>query len=147
METIIHLHNRPVRVKVSKKARLAENSIGGPLLAEINLIFGCMLAKRVWFKDDVPKKAVQITDKLYTIFHTVRYAKTCSFDAIDNGAEASDYPLVADIKHFVPDWLDIDFHRGEWRGTFGFSRELALELGEDNSIAISSDKAGLTATS
>ncbi len=144
METIIHLHNRPIRARVSKKAQLAENSLSGPVLAEINLIFGCMLAKRVWFKNEVTPDAVPVSDNIHVLFRCVRYAKTCSLTDIDNGAEATDYPLVADIKHFVPDWLDIDFRKGEWRGAFGFSRELALELGKDNSIAISFDKAGLT---
>ncbi|MDH5648701.1 MAG: hypothetical protein OEY67_03515 [Gammaproteobacteria bacterium] len=128
MVTVIYLHGRPVRAAITNEAELALGTVTNPLLADINLIFGCMLAKRVWFKEDVPKDAVQITDNLYTIFKTVKYAKTCSFDDIDNGAEASDYPLVADIKHFVPDWLEIDFKKGKWCGTFGFDRELAKTL-------------------
>lgn len=146
METIIQLHSRPVRVRLSRAATDTLENLSGPVQAEINLIFGCMPAKRVWFKNEVSPDAVPISDNLHVYYRCVRYAKTCSFTDIDNGAEATDYPLVADKKHFVPDWLDIDFHKGEWRGTFGFSRELALELGKDSSIAISFDEAGLTTT-
>jgi hypothetical protein len=124
MIVTIHLHGKPVRVALSAAAEsaLAERRI--PLFAEVQLIFGCMIAKRVWFRDAAVENAVPVNSKLLVWFRPARYQKACSFDDIDNGAEASDYPVAGDRGRFVPDLLSIDYRAGKWIGDFTYSMDL-----------------------
>jgi len=148
MKSIIHLYDRPVSVQLSGSAVRALDSLKKSLLVDINLIFGCMVAKRVWFKEEEYEGAVQIAGNLKACFRTVRYVKTCRLSDIDKGAESEDFPLVADIKNFVPDWLRIDFRKGQWKGVFGFDRAIALEnyqekTQEENPLSLSNAEASI----
>ena len=121
MAVTIQLHGKPVRVELSVAAESALAKRASPLYAEVQLIFGCMIAKRVWFRDEANANAVPVTPKLHVWFRPARYQKACSFDDIDNGAEASDYPVVGDRGRFVPDLLSIDYRAGKWIGDFTYS--------------------------
>lgn len=123
-KTTIVLHGKNVGVEISNSAQRALAKRSTPLFAEVQLIFGCMIAKRVWFGDDVVQAAVPVTENLRIWFRPARYEKSCSFADIDSGARASDYPMVADRKRFVPDRLSIDFHAGKWVGDFTYSADL-----------------------
>lgn len=127
MKSIIQLEGRPVSVRISSAAMHELESIESSLLAEIHLIFGCMVAKRVWFKPLQSSDAVSVTGKLQVCFRSVRYVKTCRLSDIDNGAVPEDFPLAGEKKNFVPDWLEIGFCKGKWKGTFGFDRAIAQE--------------------
>jgi hypothetical protein len=126
MKTIIKLHDRSVHINISKKALGVVASNEEPLVAEIDLIFGCMVAKRVWFKDVIPDDAVKVVDNLFVCFRSVRYAKTCHFADIDNGAIPEEFPLALEKRRFVPDWLNIEFKKGKLAGTFGFDRSMQM---------------------
>jgi hypothetical protein len=124
MIVTIQLHGKPVRVELSAAAERALSKRTNPLFAEVQLIFGCMIAKRVWFRDEAVENAVPVNSKLNVWFRPARYAKACSFDDIDNGAEASDYPVVGDRARFVPDLLSIDYRAGKWIGDFTYSMDV-----------------------
>ncbi len=126
MRTIIKLHDRPVHISISKKALDIFASNKEPLVAEIDLIFGCMVAKRVWFKDVIPDDAIKVVDNLFVCFRSVRYAKTCSFADIDNGEVPEEFPMVVEKRRFVPDWLNIEYKKGKLAGTFGFDRNMQM---------------------
>jgi len=124
MKTIITLHDRQVHISLARKALDIISASEKPMVAEIDLIFGCMVAKRIWFKDVIPNDAVKVMDNLFVCFRSVRYAKTCRFDDIDNGAIPEEFPMVAEKKKFVPDWVNIDFRNGKLSGTFGYDRAM-----------------------
>ena len=124
MNVIIQLYGKRVRVELSAAAERALEKRSSPLYAEVQLIFGCMVAKRVWFHDEANRDAVAVTPSLHLWFRPARYEKACSFDDIDNGAVASDYPMVAARKNFVPDVVRIDRRDGEWTGDFTYSMEV-----------------------
>lgn len=127
MITTIRLHGKPVRVELSPAAERALARRAAPLYAEVQLIFGCMIAKRVWFRDEVVESAVPVNSNLRVWFRPARYQKACSFDDIDNGAEASDYPVAGDRGRFVPDALSIDYGGGKFTGDFTYSMDLNRE--------------------
>lgn len=127
MNTTISLYGKAVRVELSAGAERALAERTAPLYAEVQLIFGCMIAKRVWFRDEPAKDAVPVTPKLSVWFRPARYAKACSFDDIDDGAEASDYPMAVDRKRFVPDVLSVDYRAGRWVGNFTYSMDVYRE--------------------
>ena len=123
MIVTIQLHGKPVRVELSAAAERALSKRANPLFAEVQLIFGCMIAKRVWFRDEAVENAVSVNSKLNVWFRPARYAKACSFDDIDNGAGASDYPVAGDRGRFVPDLLSIDYRGGKFTGDFTYSMD------------------------
>ena len=125
MNKEIQLHGKTVDIHISKAAKKAIDAAAKPLVAEIHLIFGCMVAKRVWIKEQIDQDAVPVMKNLSVRFNTVKYAKTCSFDEIDNGAVHSDFPLVAEKRAFVPIWVNIDYRGGKWFGTFGYTEKLS----------------------
>ncbi|MHB8743348.1 MAG: hypothetical protein ACYC9L_09490 [Sulfuricaulis sp.] len=124
MNTTIYLYGKLVRVELNSRAERALAKRTCPLFAEVQLIFGCMVAKRVWFHEVANKDAVPVTPKLSVWFRPARYARSCSFDEIDGGAEASDYPMAVDRKGFVPDVVRIDYRAGKWIGDFTYSLDV-----------------------
>lgn len=120
MNATIYLYGKPVRVELSPRAEHALAKRTTPLFVEVQLIFGCMVAKRVWFREEANMGAVPVTPKLSVWFRPVRYARSCSFDEIDSGAEASDYPMAVNRKSFVPDVVRIDNRAGKWVGDFTY---------------------------
>ena len=134
MNVTIELYGKPVCVELSAAAERALAQRSSPLYAEVQLIFGCMIAKRVRFRDEANENAVTVTPKLSMWLRPARYEKACSFDDIDGGAMASDFPMVVDRKGFVPDVVHIDYRSGKWVGDFTYSMDIfrkqiaALEL-------------------
>ncbi|MHB8534036.1 MAG: hypothetical protein ACYDBW_01155 [Sulfuricaulis sp.] len=124
MNATIYLYGKPVCVELSSRAERALAKRTDPLFAEVQLIFGCMVAKRIWFREEANKDAVPVTSKLSVWFRPARYARSCSFDEIDSGAEASDYPMAVDRKGFVPDLVRIDYRAGKWVGDFTYSLDV-----------------------
>ena len=124
MTIIISLCGKRVQVGLSTAAERALEKRDKPLFVEVQLIFGCMIAKRVWFQDEIVQNAVPATPKLKIWFRPARYEKACSFDDIDNGAVAGDFPIVVDRKRFVPDVLNIDYRSGKWIGDFTYSMDI-----------------------
>ena len=123
-----------VDIHISKAATKTIASAAKPLVAEIHLIFGCMVAKRVWIKEHIDHDVVPVIDKLGVRFKTVTYTKTCSFDDIDKGAEHSDFPLVGEKRAFIPIWVSIDYRGGKWFGTFGYLPKLSQAVIPSNAI-------------
>jgi len=121
MNATIRLYGKPVFVELSAAAERALEKRDQPLYAEVQLIFGCMVAKRVWFRDQASTDAVPVTPKLSVWFRPARYEKACSFDEIDSGAVASDFPMAVNRKGFVPDVVRIDYRAGKWIGDFTYS--------------------------
>lgn len=130
MIATIYLYDKAMRVECTVAAERTLARRATPLFAEVQLIFGCMVAKRVWFREEANAAAVCVTPKLHVWFRPARYEKACSFDDIDNGAVASDYPMKSDRKNFVPDVLFIDYRAGKWIGDFTYLMNVFRERQE-----------------
>jgi len=128
------LFGRQVQVELSRRAEKALQAREKPVVAVVHLIFGCMLAKRVWFRDTVEDDVVAVTDKLGMTFNTVRYA-ICSLKLIDGGAEPEDFPLALEKGRFVPDTVCIDYRKHEFTGEFSYtSARKTVQEGFSDSI-------------
>lgn len=125
MQRTINLHGKDVQVTLTKSAEQAVAALVAPLLAEIHLIFGCLVVKRVWFKERINPESEVIAGNLNVCFCTVRYSKQCRLSHIDSGVEEpQDFPLVAEKRAFVPRWLQIDFKKGKWIGRYGYDKNM-----------------------
>ncbi len=132
MKYSVTLYGKRVQVELSRRAGKALQAREKPVVAVVHLIFGCMLAKRVWFRDAVDGEVVAVTDKLGMAFNTVRYA-VCSLKLIDGGAEPEDFPLALEKGRFVPDIVYIDYRKHEFTGEFSYTsaREPVQDTGTD----------------
>lgn len=90
--TLISLHGKVVAVELSSAAATALARRSPPLIAEVHLIFSCMVAKRFWFSEKLRPNARPVTDGLSICFRGVRYDRACRIDGADAGALSSDYP-------------------------------------------------------
>ncbi len=124
MNTTIYLHGKAVRVELTGAAVRALTERSVPLFAELQLIFGCLIAKRLRFSDEACAEAVAVSPKLSVWFRPARYEKSCGFSEIDDGAVASEFPLAVERGRFVPDAVRIDHRAGKWLGDFSYSTHL-----------------------
>ncbi len=114
------LFGKKLQVELSRRAERALRAREKPVVAVVHLIFGCMLAMRVWFRDTVDEDIVPVTENLGISFNVVRYA-ICSLKLIDGGAEPEDFPLALEKGRFVPDTVRIDYRKNEFTGEFSYT--------------------------
>ncbi|NOX10126.1 MAG: hypothetical protein GXP22_11715 [Gammaproteobacteria bacterium] len=121
MNHSICLYDKQIVIEISQKAERALSARSQPIIAEINLIFGCLVLKRIWFREQVDLQTVPVTTGLMVCFNVVRYAKTCRISDIDDGAESEDFPIARDKKSFVPDKVFIDYKKGKFSGSYTYN--------------------------
>ena len=119
MNYSVILHGKLIKVTLTQRAEQALDKRAKPITAVVHLIFGCMVAKRVWFPEEVDVEVMPVTDKLDLNFDVVRYTN-CSPKNIDGGAEPGTFPLGRDISDFVPDLLKIDYLKQKYTGDFTY---------------------------
>ena len=100
------------------KHTLAKRS--APLIVYLELLFSCMIRKRVLFPDIIHPDALPLDSRYQNVqiwFRAVG-TKTCL---------VSDQPVpdlqtfpIRRIEPFVPRWVTLDFKAGRWQGEFGY---------------------------
>ena len=91
-----------------------------PLLAELEILFSCLVRKRVNFRDLAEDdEAVFISDKLSIIVRPVLF-ELCAKGEGESQPPIVDMPVV-DVSRLIPHHLTIDYVDGEWTGSFSFS--------------------------
>jgi hypothetical protein len=135
-------HDKPMQVKLSKRAAEQNQKLDLLLIIEIQIYFSCLLGKRLAFYTDqtldgtwqvepelfssMLEDAQQLTENIFIRFNTVM-TKTCP---------VSDYvgpPPVTDFKinnqrPYVPTWLNIDYKKGMWCGEYGWPVSVAGQM-------------------
>lgn len=119
MNYVTRMYGKPINIEISERAERKLQTGDKPLVADINLIFGCMVAKRLWFKDRVEGKTFRVNDRLDISLHVVRYA-VCSLENIDGGVEPEPFPLKKEMGAYVPDQVSIDFRKKGFTGSFSY---------------------------
>jgi hypothetical protein len=123
MKYSVVLHGKPLQVEISRRAENALNKRDKPVIADVHLIFGCMLAKRIWFQDQVEVETVSVCHNLGISFQTVKYT-VCSFENIDNGGVPLPFSPSIEMNRFVPDYVFIDYLKHQFTGGFTYDRGL-----------------------
>ena len=121
MNYSVNLHGKSMELALTRHAEEALQRREQPITAVVHLIFGCMVAKRVWFREQADVEVTPVTDKLNLNFAVVRYA-VCSLKNIDGGVTPEPFPLGKEIRRFVPDSLVIDYHKRKFTGEFTYRR-------------------------
>jgi hypothetical protein len=93
-----------------------------PLLIELELLFSCLIRKRVKFPSQAPAGG-QLLEPLHPglaiYFHPIA-TRHCRLDQIDGETPSDTFPL-AKPDAFVPRWLSLDYRNGSWHGEFGYT--------------------------
>lgn len=114
----ITLADKKLEIRLSRTARQALANRASPLLAEMELLFSCLIRKRVRFGELDGREAVTVSDRLSVSFRPVM-TKACTLSDIEEETPVADFP-IADARPYVPHWLAIDYRRGQWLGEFGY---------------------------
>ena len=117
MKKEISFLNKPIVFDISNRAckQLAKRQ--APLCVSLELQFGCMVVKRVFFKegDEIEKEALPVIDNLLFSFNANK-PDTCSLEQ----GQARPRVAVVKQKSFTPKWCKIDFRKGDWVSEFGY---------------------------
>jgi len=101
----ITLHDKTVEVKLSPAAEQALERRGRPLVAEMELLFSCLLRKRVLF-GDVADDATPVSAQLAVRFKPIM-TRRCTVAEGGASPPSESFPLV-NPRPYVPSWLNID---------------------------------------
>jgi hypothetical protein len=114
----VTLANKTLEIRLSKKAERALADYPSPLLVEMELLFSCLIRKRVRFGALTGENAIPASDRLWVRFRPVM-TRVCAVSSVADTPPLDDFP-IADMRPYVPRWLTIDYRRGEWSGEFGY---------------------------
>ncbi len=117
---LVHIAGKPVRLDISPAARRALAQRSGPLHAEMELYFSCLIRLKVRFHEQPPgSEGVPASDRLVIHFRPVM-TRSCGRDYEGDEPPLTDFP-IARPEAFVPRWLRIDYRHGQWQGEFGMT--------------------------
>ena len=112
----ITLADKPLEIRLSRAAELALAQRTTPLLAEMELLFSCLIRKKVRFYEQ--GTGTPASKELSISFRPVM-PRQCSISSLDGPPSSDDFP-IKNVHPYVPHWLSIDFRKGQWLGEFGY---------------------------
>lgn len=112
------LHDKTIEIRLSKPAKRALEDRKTPLLAEMELLFSCLIRKRVRFHELPNGTAIPVSERLSVSFRPVM-TKACVLSELEGSTPLEDFPIT-NPRPYVPHWLSIDYRRGQWHGEFGY---------------------------
>jgi len=113
----ITLHDKTVEIRLTAAAQKALAQRTTPLVAEMELLFSCLLRKRVNF-GEAAEHTTPVSDRLAVRFRPIM-TRHCSVSEGGASPPSDDFP-IANPRPYVPNWLAIDYRRGKWVGAFGY---------------------------
>lgn len=114
----ITLADKPLEIRLSRAAELALAQRTTPLLAEMELLFSCLIRKKVRFYEQGADTGTPASKELSVRFRPVM-TRQCSVSTLDGPPSSDDFP-IKNVRPYVPHWLSIDFRKGQWLGEFGY---------------------------
>jgi hypothetical protein len=114
----VTLAGKKLDIRLSRAAERALAARSIPLQVEMELLFSCLIRKRVHFGDVQTSDATPASEQLRVRFRSVM-THVCSLADVEGSPPLDDFP-IANPTPFIPHWLDIDFRHGQWLGKFGY---------------------------
>ena len=114
----VTLHDKTLEVRLTAAAQKALAKRDRPLVAEMELLFSCLLRKRVHFGESA-EQSTPVSARLAVRFTPIM-TRSCSV-AEGGGAPPSEGFPLENPRPYVPNWLAIDYRRGKWVGDFGYA--------------------------
>ncbi|MEW6253367.1 MAG: hypothetical protein AB1482_11835 [Pseudomonadota bacterium] len=114
----VELHGKTLDILLTRAAEAALARRVSPLVVEMELLFSCLLRKRVLF-DGPADGAVAVNARLAVRFRPVM-TRRCSVAIGGAQPPVEGFPLE-NPRPYVPNWLRLDYCRGQWVGEFGYA--------------------------
>lgn len=119
------IHGKSLNIELTARATEALNKLSAPVIADMELYFSCLIRKQVLFNErpenhKPSNDLAHILENLYVRFRPVSTAE-CRIADVQGKPPVKTMPIEKP-ERFVPDWLKIDFRRGQLLGEYGFSR-------------------------
>lgn len=116
----ITLADKEIVVDITERATRALTARNAPLFIEMELLFSCLIRKRVHVSDTSfgDNFSANVLPKLTVSFRPVM-TKKCDMSTLRGEQELLDFPIT-NAAAFVPKWLRIDYQKGQWQGEFGY---------------------------
>ncbi|MDH5654616.1 MAG: hypothetical protein OEZ34_01820 [Spirochaetia bacterium] len=120
MQKFVEVLGKPVHVNLTGRGVKALNQLSEPVSIEMELLFSCMLRKRLLFNPGIKENASQIHENLYLFFHAVM-TEHCNLSDYESLSDipVTDFPTDK-LRQMVPRWVRIDYKSGKWKGSFGY---------------------------
>lgn len=119
MNYSVKFSGKNVAVSLTRAAQRALLKCEKAITVEMELYFSCLIRKRVIFREaDDQQTGQAVGENLFIQFRPVM-TRHCGKEYEGDEPPLTDFP-IEDPAPFVPKWLTIDYHRGQWRGEFGY---------------------------
>lgn len=110
-----------ISLRLSRRAEAALSQLAEPLHVELELLFSCLIRKRVLFHENTPRDVIPLQCGHARVAAHFRPAVTKACRAADvKGEQDKDSLVLHRPEAFVPRWLELDFSGGTWSGSFGW---------------------------
>ncbi len=105
-------------MRLSRAAQAALTA--GTLVVEMELYFSCLIRKRVLFPPAPHADATcaMLDERLTVCFRPVM-TRQCAVSGVQDSPELETFPIQRPDA-FLPKWLALNFHHGNWSGEFGY---------------------------
>jgi len=125
VEQTVIINGRPLRVRISNRAKARLRRREAPLYLEMELYFSCLLRKQVNVREQPDGiEPHPVNDRLQVWFRPV-VTKSCAISECPPGKPlVTDMPVVRPERYF-PHWLTLDYRAGRWLADFGYARPQA----------------------
>lgn len=114
----LDLYGKTLEIRLTPAAEAALARRATPLVVEMELLFSCLLRKRVLF-DGPADGAVAVNERLAVRFRPIM-TRRCSVAEGGATPPSESFPLE-NPRPYVPNWLRLDYRRGQWVGEFGYA--------------------------
>lgn len=110
-----------IKLITTKAAERKLSQLDSPLDVQIELLFSCVVRKRVLFRIPEGVKTYPMgtgNERINLCFRPVM-TKVCLVSDVDDVPDLEDFPIQR-VDAFMPRWLQLDFRKGEWWADFGW---------------------------
>jgi hypothetical protein len=121
----VAIQGKSVNIDVTRQAVKAASEHHYPILIEVELYFSCLVRKQVRFRTLIQPEQIStdfagVLPGLFASFRAV-CTRECKVADVAGKPPVETMP-VKKPGQFVPDWIKVDFHAGQWIGEYGFER-------------------------
>jgi len=116
------MHHHELVLHLSPAATNAVANLDDALVVELELLFSCLVRKRVKFPVRAPVGArlIHVANPKLAIHFRAVATRHCRLEEIEGEQETELLPL-ARPEAFTPRWLRLDYRNGQWSGDFGYA--------------------------
>ena len=119
----LEFEGRQINLTLSDRAEKELRKRETSLSVSMELLFSCLLRKRVLFDLEQPSEGNTMLGQVgqLNLYFTTRMTKACHVSDLDGPPDSVPFPMQ-DSGRFLPGWLEIDYHpRDGWKGSFGYA--------------------------